>query len=181
MRKSFLLAAILIVAVSAAVVILAQTSTTIQEFLTGYEEVPAVSTVASADFRAVIGSDNRSIQYQLTYFNLEGAPLQAHIHFGQTSVNGGIVVWLCGNPPAVSPPPGTQLCPNPPATIFGTLRPSDVVATANAQGIAPGEFEELIRAIQAGKTYVNIHSTKFPGGEVRSQIEPEGFSGGGHH
>ena len=40
-----------------------------------------------------------------------------------------------------------------------------------AQGIAPGEFEEVIDAIQAGATYANVHSQARPGGEIRAQIE----------
>ncbi|MGH9839454.1 MAG: CHRD domain-containing protein [Blastocatellia bacterium] len=38
--------------------------------------------------------------------------------------------------------------------------------------MAAGEFAEVIRAIRARATYVNVHSTKFPGGEVRRQIDP---------
>jgi hypothetical protein len=38
------------------------------------------------------------------------------------------------------------------------------------QGIAAGEFAELVRAIKAGRTYVNVHTTKYPGGEIRGQI-----------
>ena len=39
------------------------------------------------------------------------------------------------------------------------------------QGIAPGEYNELLRAIRAGVTYANVHSTKFPSGEIRAQLE----------
>ena len=151
----------------------------IREFLTGYEEVPAVSTVAEGEFHARISSDSSQIDYELKYSGLEGDVTQAHIHFGQKGVNGGISVWLCGNPSAtVSPPAGTQACPPSPATVTGTLTAADVVGPAG-QGIAAGEFAELISAIRAGKTYANVHSTKFPGGEIRSQIE--GNSGHNNH
>ena len=151
----------------------------IREFLTGYEEVPSVSTVAEGEFHARISSDDSQIDYELKYSDLEGAVTQAHIHFGQTGVNGGISVWLCGNPSAtVTPPAGTPLCPASPATVTGTLTADDVVGPAG-QGIAATEFAELIKAIRAGKTYANVHSSKFPGGEVRSQIE--GNSGQNHH
>ena len=151
----------------------------IREFLTGYEEVPAVSTVAAGEFNARISDDSTQIDYELKYSDLEGSVTQAHIHFGQKGVNGGISVWLCGNPgPGVVPPAGTQACPAPPATITGTLTAANVVGPA-AQGVAVGEFAELISAIRAGKTYANVHSSKFPGGEIRSQIE--GNSGHNHH
>ena len=140
--------------------------------LHGYNEVPAVSTVATGDFTARISKDESQIDYELTYSDLEGSVTQAHIHFGQPGVNGGISVWLCGNPgPGVTPPAGTQACPPSPATITGTLTAANVVGPA-AQGIAAGEFEELVNAIRAGKTYANVHSTKFPGGEVRDQLAP---------
>jgi hypothetical protein len=143
----------------------------IREFLIGYEEVPAVSTVASGEFSARISNDDTQIDYELNYADLEGAVTQAHIHLGQRGVNGGISVWLCGNlGPGVTPPAGTPACPPPPATVTGTLTAANVVGPTG-QGIAPGEFAELIRAIRAGKTYANVHSTKFPGGEIRSQIE----------
>lgn len=141
-------------------------------FLTGYEEVPAVSTAADGQFRARVSDDDSSIEYQLSYRELEGAVLQAHIHLGQPGVNGGISVWLCGNQsttPPVNPPAGTQPCPAPPATVTGTITAANVVGPT-AQGIAPGEFAELLAAMRAGVTYVNVHTTKFPGGEIRSQL-----------
>jgi hypothetical protein len=41
------------------------------------------------------------------------------------------------------------------------------------QGIAAGEFAEIVRAIRAGRAYANVHSTKFPGGEIRGQINDD--------
>jgi hypothetical protein len=67
----------------------------------------------------------------------------------------------------------TQACPPSPATIEGTIGPDDVTALAAGQGIDAGEFDELVDAIQAGVTYANVHSTKFPGGEIRAQLRPD--------
>lgn len=168
--------------VSASTVVWAQGFKKISEFLTGYQEVPSVSTTGSGDFNARISNDGSRIDWELSYANLEGAIQQAHIHFGQKGVNGGISVFLCtnlGNGPA-----GTQPCPAPPATISGTIVAADVspnipaTAAARTQGINTGEIDELIRAIRAGVTYVNVHSTLWPGGEIRSQIN--GNSGHQH-
>jgi hypothetical protein len=41
------------------------------------------------------------------------------------------------------------------------------------QGIDPGELSELIAAIRAGKTYVNVHTNKHPGGEIRGQVRED--------
>jgi CHRD domain len=138
--------------------------------LTGFEEVPAVSTGASGKFDAKLRAWHGKIQYKLSYRDLEGDVTQAHIHFAQPAVNGAIVVWLCGNnPPVANTPPGTQPCPPSPATITGTIEKDDVVGVP-AQGIDAGEFDALLGGIDAGVTYANVHSSKFPGGEVRGQI-----------
>jgi hypothetical protein len=142
----------------------------IREFLTGYEETPsAVSTTGNGTFNARISNDETRIEWELTYDDLEGAVQQAHIHFGQRSVTGPISVFLCTN--LGNGPPGTQPCPAPPATISGTIVAADVTNLANERGISAGELDELISAIRNGSTYVNVHSTRWPGGEIRSQIE----------
>ena len=144
-------------------------------WLNGYEEVPAVSTAAGGTFQASVSPSRDGLAYKLTYSGLEGDVQQAHIHFGQRAVNGAISVFLCSN--LGNGPPGTQACPAPPATVHGTIRAADVIGPA-AQGIAPGELEELVRAIKAGATYANVHSSKFPGGEIRSKLH---VSGRGDH
>ena len=88
--------------------------------LIGYEEVPAVSTLGGGTFHAAISRSDDEIRYELTYNNLQGTTQQAHIHFGQKSVNGGISVFLCSN--LGNGPAGTQPCPQS-GTVTGTIRP----------------------------------------------------------
>lgn len=169
MRRLFVSIAV-VALVSAVSVVFAQGGfKRISEFLTGYEETPsAVSTTGNGTFNARISKDESRIDWELTYEDLEGAVQQAHIHFGQKSVTGPISVFLCtnlGNGPA-----GTQPCPAPPAKISGTITAVDVTNLANERGISAGELDELIEAIRANATYVNVHSTRWPGGEIRSQI-----------
>ena len=150
----------------------------VSETLNSYEETPAISSVASATFTADLNKDATEITYVLSYQDLEAPITQSHIHFGQRAQTGGISVFLCSN--LGNGPAGTQPCPPSPATITGTIRASDVsppipaTAGARAQGIDTGEFNELLRAIDAGKTYVNVHTTKFPGGEVRAALNETG-------
>jgi hypothetical protein len=140
----------------------------LHERLSGYNEVPlALSTASTAEFRARISRAQDAITYTLSYSALEGAVTQSHIHFGSASQSGGISVFLCSN--LGNGPAGTQACPEGPATISGTLRAADVIGPS-AQGITAGEFAELIAAIRAGSTYVNVHSAAHPGGEIRAQI-----------
>jgi len=140
----------------------------IKEYLTGYEEVPAVSTSANAQFDARISKDGSEIVWELSYSALEGSITQSHIHVGNAGTNGGVSAFLCTN--LGNGPVGTQTCPAGPATISGTITAADVIGPGG-QGVAAGELDELIAAMRAGATYVNIHSTMWPGGEVRSQID----------
>jgi hypothetical protein len=162
---------VLIVVAAASSIVLAQGGfKRISEFLTGYEETPsAVSTAGNGTFTARISNDESRIDWELSYSDLEGAVQQAHIHFGQAGATGPISVFLCtnlGNGPA-----GTQPCPAPPATISGTIVAADVTNLANERGISAGELDELIQAIRNGVTYANVHSTRWPGGEIRSQLD----------
>ena len=69
-----------------------------------------------------------------------------------------------------------QPCPPSPATISGTITAADVspdipaTLAARTQGIGTGQYAELVRAIDAGKTYANLHSVTWPGGEIRAQL-----------
>jgi len=130
--------------------------------LQGLQEVPAVSTTARGDFSGVVNSDGTEVAFKLSYDHLEGVVQVAHIHFGQPNVNGGVMVFLCGGG-------GKPACPPSPATVEGTFTGADVVGPAG-QGITTGEFTEVLRAIGGGNSYANVHSDKFPGGEMRGQI-----------
>jgi hypothetical protein len=55
------------------------------------------------------------------------------------------------------------------------------VVGPSGQGIEPGEFDELVAAVRAGRTYANVHSTKYPAGEIRAQLDRGHKHGHGHH
>jgi hypothetical protein len=139
-----------------------------QERLTGFEEDPLVfSTTGNGQIRLRVDEKARTITYRLTYAGTESAVTQAHIHFGGRHQSGGISVFLCSN--LGNGPAGTQACPPAPGTVQGTLRPADVIGPV-AQGIAAGEFDELVEAIRGGVTYANVHTEVRAGGEIRAQI-----------
>jgi hypothetical protein len=141
---------------------------TVSERLTGFEEVPALSTSGRGSFRAFIDRRDDEIRYRLSFDDLETAATQAHIHFENATNNGPVVVFLCSN--LGNGPEGTQACPADGGSITGTITADDVLAGGAAQGLAAGEFDELVRAVRAGATYVNVHTTGRPGGEVRAQL-----------
>jgi hypothetical protein len=101
-----------------------------------------------------------------TPFVVNGIVTASHIHVGARGVNGGVSAFFCGG--GTKPP-----CPTPSGTVTGVIQASDVIGPA-AQGINAGEptaFAELVRAIRAGYTYANVHTTRWTGGEIRGQIK----------
>lgn len=149
----------------------ASSQNSVHEQLSGYVETPlALSTAAGGQFTMRINNKTQEITWRLSYSDFATTVTQAHVHFGSPAQTGGISFFLCtnlGNGPA-----GTQLCPAAPATVSGTITPADIIGPTG-QGITAGEFGELVDAVHAGFTYVNVHSTAFPGGEIRAQL--------GHH
>ena len=143
-------------------------SHSVRERLSGFEEVPAIVTTGSGTFRAFISTSDDAINYRLSFSGLETPILQSHIHFENATNNGPIVVFLCSN--LGNGPAGTQACPAAGGTITGTITAADIGAGAAGQGLAAGEFDEFVRALRSGATYVNVHSTGRPTGEIRAQI-----------
>ena len=140
---------------------------TFKASLIGYEEVPAISTVATGTFEAKIAETATGpvIEYELAYSGIPTTVLFAHIHLGQFSANGGVSAFLCGG--GDKPPcPATSTGETP---VTGTIDAADVIGPAG-QGIAAGEIQELIDAMVFGVTYANVHSVAHPGGEIRGQI-----------
>jgi CHRD domain len=154
-------------------------STSFRAKLTGYEEASplTLSTSATGKFKATLNSAGDRLSYTLRYsgpFNANpagGTVTQSHIHFGARAINGGISAFLCtnlGNGPA-----GTPACPTPSGTVSGTITAAQVIGPAG-QGIQPGEFAELVKALRVGAAYANVHTTTFPAGEIRGQISSHG-------
>lgn len=138
--------------------------------LRGFEEVPPISTTGQGFFLGSLNGPETALDYTLVYFAMQGTVTQAHIHIGQPGFNGGIVLFLCTNlaPPAGVPVPPPCPAGGGPTPIFvtGTLTGANVI-TQTGQGIAAGEFSEVIDAMKAIVSYTNVHSDLFPGGEIR--------------
>lgn len=141
---------------------------TVHVQLGSYQEVPSVSSAARGSFRAFIDDAAGTIRYEISYSGLEGDVLMSHIHLGQSGVNGGISIWLCQTPERVDPTGLAPTCVQS-GTVSGVVTSANVVGPAG-QGIAPAEFAEIVAAMRAGAAYVNVHSSTFPGGEIRGQF-----------
>jgi hypothetical protein len=174
LRRTSLIAQLLIL--SAQPVLAARTSSgSRNDFATslnGYGEVPPNFTTGSGTCQLTISSDASSISYKLAYSGLSSAVTQAHIHFAQRPVNGGIMVYLCDN--TGKAPAGVPACPDS-GMVTGTLTSTDVnppndPEPVTAQGISPGDFAGLVGAIQNGDSYCNVHTSDFPAGEIRGYL-----------
>ena len=131
--------------------------------LRGLNEVPPINSDGTGTFRAVIHEDG-SITFTETFKNLSGSPLVSHIHFGQFRVAAGVMIFLCGGGGQPTCPAGSS------ATFTGTITAANVTGPA-AQGIAAGDLASALRAIHEDAGYVNIHTPKFPSGEIRGQVK----------
>lgn len=131
--------------------------------LSGFEEVPAVSSTGHGSFEANLSQDGTALEYTLSYADLEGTDtLFAHVHLGQRSVNGGVIAFLCGGG-------GKPLCTDTSGTVSGTIVAADIIGPTG-QGIGAGEFEELLRGLRDDVVYANVHTNKHPGGEIRGPV-----------
>ena len=138
----------------------------------GLNEVPSLNTPGHAELSLTVADDK--LTFKLTYADLTGPPGAAHIHVGQRGVNGGVSVFFCGGG-------GKPACPaSNSGTVEGTIVAADVVGPT-AQGYNAGDLAPVITAIKAGVTYANMHTAKFPAGEIRGQVFPDRHHHGDHH
>jgi hypothetical protein len=137
--------------------------------LAGTHEVPSLFNPGHAVFSARVLDHDSRIDFELTYENLTGPPAVAHVHLGQRGANGGVSFFLCGGG-------GKPPCPaTPSGTITGTVVAADVIGPT-AQGITAGDLAAIIAMMRAGVTYANMHTARFPGGEIRGQLRGRGHS-----
>jgi CHRD domain len=162
--------------------------------LSGFHEVigptlgiGAIFSTGNGQLTLKINKQSREIAYELTYAFPDAAATpvvgaqfvnQAHFHFGQKHTTGGINVWLCQSADNPAPAPvtaTTPTCPSPSGTVVGSITPAKVLALA-PQGFPGGEegFDALLAAIEGNAIYGNVHTDRFPPGEIRGQV-------GDHH
>lgn len=125
-------------------------------FLSGDEEVPPVETEANGLASISITRAGHAIRFRLLTQGLEEI-IQAHIHVGPAGENGPPVVFLFDSM-------------GEPVTVDGLLSTGMFTADDLIGPLAGQPLSSLIEAIQNGNTYVNVHTSAFPGGEIRGQL-----------
>jgi hypothetical protein len=129
--------------------------------LRGAEEVPPINTAGKADFEMIVR--HGTITFSLTFSDLSSSLGAAHLHFAPEKVAGGVMIFLCGGGGQPACPAATS------GTITGTITAANVVGPT-AQGIAAGDLHSALKAVRHGLSYANMHTTNFPGGEIRGQV-----------
>ena len=137
--------------------------------LSGDEEVPVRVTNGQGEAIFKLSEDGTELSYKLIVANIDNV-VQAHIHLGQPGVNGNIVVFLYG---LVAPAGGRT---------DGVLAEGTITSADLINDLAGQPLSVLVAEMQAGNTYVNVHTNDgvapantgpgdFPGGEIRGQID----------
>jgi hypothetical protein len=132
--------------------------------LIGLNEVPSLNSPAHGDLTLTVG--NGQLTWSLTYAGFVNQPFVAHVHVGQPGVSAGVAFFFCGGTKPACPSSASG-----PVTITGTVLPADIVGPT-AQGFAAGDLTSVVKAIEAGDTYANMHTSVYTGGEIRGQLEP---------
>ncbi len=126
----------------------------------GPQEVPPNDSLARGQAIFRLSADGEELDYRLIVANLDDVT-QAHIHLAPAGVNGPVGVWLYpAGPPA-------QLIPGRSSGVIatGTITAEDLVGPLEGQ-----DLSALVDAMRAGGTYVNVHTSQLPSGEIRGQI-----------
>jgi hypothetical protein len=118
--------------------------------LSGANEVPPVTTDATGTFTMEL--DDSSVQYRLEVRSISNVTA-AHIHSGAAGANGPARVTLFDEP-TTGPRDGVL--------AEGTFSAADVTGT---------DFDALVAEMESGNAYVNVHTTEYPDGLIRVQID----------
>lgn len=134
--------------------------------LFGTEEVPPVATTATGFAQLWFDSDADTLRVKLDVDGLIGTLADGHIHspapFG---VNTSVAVGFPGLPLGLNSFDYDRTLD---LSMTTTYRAAFLAANG---GTAAGARDALITHLSTGLAYVNVHSSRNPGGEIRGQVE----------
>jgi hypothetical protein len=132
--------------------------------LTGDQQVPAVNTTAFGFAEIQISEDNNTLSFEVVVCNIANV-IASHIHVGALGTNGPVVLPFFGS--TSKPFNSTRGCD----TLAEGTRTSANLQVQPGKGIST--WADFIKALVAGNTYVNVHTTAHTGGEIRGQLVHE--------
>jgi len=136
--------------------------------LTGDSEVPPVDTQATGRIKIVPNPQQTALDFQISLSDLNGVVTGAHIHRGSIGTNGPVIATLnTGN--AFAGALAYTLGSGSGSTstsVGGTITSADLKGP-----LAGKQVTDLIRLIEDGKAYVNVHTDRNSNGEIRGQLK----------
>jgi hypothetical protein len=151
---------VLAIAASGFAVIVSNTAFAQQQHFTAKlsaaNEVPPITSQASGIATFDVNAAGTQMKYTLNVTNINQV-IAAHIHSGSSTANGPIVVNL------FIPSKAT-------GKVDGTLAQSSINSTSLIGPLKGKQMTDLVKLINGGQAYVNVHTTQNPPGEVRGQI-----------
>ncbi|MFV1883593.1 MAG: CHRD domain-containing protein [Balneola sp.] len=116
--------------------------------LSGSNEVPPITSPAYGKVTAVFNGTHLVLDGE--FWGLSGEFTGAHLHFGQSGQAGGVEI-------AVSP------------NIDGDMKGGTFADFDTSYALTPDQISKL----HSRALYLNIHSSAYPGGELRGQVVPK--------
>ena len=148
-----------------------------QANLTAAQEPPppfgpvVVTSPARGTLNLTISADRTQIDFILDISTaLVGTVTQGHIHIFPVGMNGPIVLDFCTNLAAPAGVPVPPPCPTAPFTLIGSFTAANLRPGAGALA-GVNNFPDAVNHILSGDAYANVHTSTFPNGEIRGQIE----------
>lgn len=125
-------------------------------------ELPDVETLGQGQSIFKVSADGNSVSFRIIVANISDITM-THIHVSEDpGGNGPPAVWLYpASPPSMLIPGRTQG-----TLVTGSFDASDFVGP-----LAGMEVADLITAIIENRAYVNVHTSSYPGGEIRGNIK----------
>lgn len=157
-----------------AVAVALPASATIVTFSTdldGITEIPPNASPATGDALITVDLDIFTMQVQATFAGLIGTTTAAHIHCC-TATPGASNVGVATNLPSFTGFPLGVTSGTYDHTFDMALASSWNPAFVTAQGGISNAFNALLAGMETGNAYFNIHTTQFPGGEIRGLLFP---------
>jgi len=136
--------------------------------LAGVNEVPPVVSPGTGTAHVSLDTSTHELVVDLLFSSLDGNTTAAHIHApGAVSQNAAVAVVFIGFPFGVTS--GSY------HRVFDTLLSTTYNPTFMNNfggGTAAGAEAALGAFLEGGMAYVNVHTSVYPGGEIRGQLAP---------
>lgn len=143
--------------------------------LSGPNEAPANASPALGYAEVVIDVAASTMEVIVSFRNLVGTTTASHIHCCTGNAGAGTAGVATVTPSFTGFPNGVSSLVVPYDRTFNMAVVAGSFNTAYVNsngGTAASAFTALVNGINAGKAYLNIHTTSFPGGEIRGFLAP---------